>query len=90
MKNRSALKIALIFLFAYSFFSLFGTVFFTGWAKPSILKSIVVWFYKFPIDWIDLMVNVSYWFLLINIAFWSVLVYVLALIIIKLTIQIRS
>lgn len=82
--NRLAIKIAFVFFILYGLFSLFGTIFFVGWGGENILKSIVLFFYKFPFDWVYLMVNKSYWFLPLNILFWSIVVYFFALLVIKI------
>jgi len=89
MINKLALKIGVTFFIIYGLFSLFGTVFFVGWGGDNVLKSIVLFYFKFPIDWIHMIVYNSYWFLLLNILFWSIAVYFFALLVIKIKLLFR-
>ena len=89
MKNLLAFKIALTFFCLYGLFNFTGIIFFMGWDEPGTLKSIVMVFYKFPFDWVYLIVEISGWFLLINILFWSAIVYFLAFFLIKIRLRFR-
>ena len=84
MKNSLTFKIAFAFFCLYGLFNFTGIIFFTGWSEPSTLDSIVLTFYKFPVDWVYLIVEISVWFLLLNVLFWSAIVYLLVLLIIKI------
>jgi hypothetical protein len=89
MINRLAMKIGITFFILYGLFSLFGTVFFVGWGGENVLKSAVLFFYKFPIDWIILIVEKSFWFLLLNILFWSIVVYIFVIFVIRVKLLFR-
>jgi len=89
LMNKLALKLALAFFCLYGLFNFTGIIFFSGWSKPTTLDSIVKAFYKFPVDWVHLIVEISGWFLLLNILFWSVVFYLLVFLIIKISLRFR-
>jgi hypothetical protein len=76
--------IAIIFLIVYSLFTIFGTIFLTGWGGENKIKSTLMIFYKFPVDWTKLIVEKSILFLPINILFWTSIVYFLCFAVSKL------
>ena len=43
--------IAIIFLIVYSLFTIYGTIFLSGWGSENKMKSTLMIFYKFPVDW---------------------------------------
>ena len=76
--------IAILFFIAYSIFTIFGTIFLSGWGGENKLKSALMIFYKFPFDWAKLIAERSLLFIPINILFWTAIVYFLCFMISKL------
>ena len=76
--------IAIIFLIVYSLFTIYGTIFLSGWGSENKMKSTLMIFYKFPVGWAKLIAEKSLLFIPINILFWTTIVYFLCFMISKL------
>ena len=83
--NLKALKISVITTLLYSVLSLVCSPFFVSWGaeKPLPIR-MLIWMYKFPINWAYYIGNISLWFLVLHFIFWTIIIYFLIVIITKL------
>ena len=86
MKIKSFVIFAVVFMLVYVVIISLSAPFLVSWgAKPSLFQHIINFLMSFPINWDNLIVNKSFFFIFLNGLFWGIIVYLFKVLIVKLS-----